>query len=451
MGLTGQLSFWDASAYHQGRLGDSVDWWAFWTFEGTPGRDSVDAHLESRLPSIAAMRRRIVEIPGHVDRPYWVTDATPLSELVTHIDAESMDWATCMDTVGKLLATPLDSRKTAWKLYVFHGVTGCPHTAGPATFVVGHISHTMMTGSAFPSMSKALFADGTEVLVDGLPAARDKALSPLAALARSAAAPFKLVPFGVRLAKTKRTAAPAPAGAAEVARTFESPTYDLPPGGGDRTLRFVEIPTNQLRGGSTTVTVGALTAVSKAMQTFAERESGEPITQVLSNVVIAVPDADYMGVNRLGYSLLNLRGDLADLKARSAEIAAALATARDRIADPARAAVDAVQGRVPFLLYRMASAVGRKRTLAAVRPYDERLYTALTSLVASPAGCALAGAPMTMLSVYQGGSMGLTHSMCGSKESVTIAMVAQRGVISDIDQYAADLQAAAVEVGKALN
>lgn len=449
MGVTGQLSFWDAAAYQQSRLGDPVDWFAFWVFEGVPDRAAVEAQLSARLPAIALLRRRIAELPGHLDRPYWVVDDSPLADHLLHHDGESLDWSACMDRIGQYFPHQLDGRRTSWQLHVFYDVRNCPHTDGPATVVVAQLSHAMTTGMAMDPLTDALFGTGRPVAVLGLPEARTQPLSRVRALGRSARAPFRALSLVIRVATSKSNKkVPTPAKPPEMVRPdIARPPEPVAADRGPRTIRFVQVPTAQVKGESVTVTAGVLAAISGAMQDYVESVSGLRSAQITSNVVVSVPEAELMGVNRLSYEILNLRGDLETLGDRARAIAAALRASRER---PVKQSTAGVQATVPFMVYRLAARLGRRRAKAVSFLFDQRLYTALTSLIVK-SDAELAGFPVRLMSVYQGGSLGLTHSLCGSPETVTVGVVAQSGVIADIDAYASYLKNALATLGETLH
>ena len=84
--------------------------------------------------------------------------------------------------------------------------------------------------------------------------------------------------------------------------------------------RIVTFPTARLRGPGVTVTTAAAAAISLAMQRNVTATRESPLAGLYSNIVLFLPDADFMGVNSLGYGAISLHSELDDVRERALAI-----------------------------------------------------------------------------------------------------------------------------------
>src|SRR3954468_6603037 len=84
---------------------------------GPPTLAELRAHLQDRLVAgVPAFRRRLLQIPFHLDFPYWVDES--------HVDIERHvrerrvrspgDWDSLLATILEVHAEPLDKRYPLW-------------------------------------------------------------------------------------------------------------------------------------------------------------------------------------------------------------------------------------------------------------------------------------------------------------------------------------------------
>lgn len=112
-------------------------------FDGTTSDGATIGRMkqryEERLPLLTPMRRKLVDVPLHLDYPYWADD--PDLDLDEHIRQISLpppaDDEQLAELVAELTARPLDRSRPLWELYVIDGLpdgriahlTLCHHAA----------------------------------------------------------------------------------------------------------------------------------------------------------------------------------------------------------------------------------------------------------------------------------------------------------------------------------
>lgn len=86
--------------------------------------EAFKAQIESKLPVLEPFRRRLVEVPFGLDRPYWIND--PDFELDFHIRHLAVPGKGTPTQVGeliaRLIARPMDRTRPLWEVYVIEGL-----------------------------------------------------------------------------------------------------------------------------------------------------------------------------------------------------------------------------------------------------------------------------------------------------------------------------------------
>ncbi len=135
LGHVASLSFFDAT-----RLG------------GRSFRDAIEQTLETRLHLLPPYRRRLVEVPLDLDRPYWIED--PNFDLDFHIRHIAVpppgDDQQLSELVSRLHARPLDRARPLWELYVIEGV------ANGRVALYTKIHHCTIDGVSGAEMSQVM-------------------------------------------------------------------------------------------------------------------------------------------------------------------------------------------------------------------------------------------------------------------------------------------------------
>jgi WS/DGAT/MGAT family acyltransferase len=118
----------------------------------------VIANFEARLNRLPLFRTRLVEVPGGVDRPYWVKDANFDVEFhLRHIALpQPGDWRQLCIQVARLHARPLDMARPLWECYVIEGLDNIPNLPKGSFAVYTKMHHSLVDGAGGASFMAAL-------------------------------------------------------------------------------------------------------------------------------------------------------------------------------------------------------------------------------------------------------------------------------------------------------
>lgn len=446
----------DAAYLFESRLGPHLDRVGFWVFDNRthtlPTRAAIDAHLRDRAPFIATLNRRIVEIPAHLDYPYWVVGG-PLGEQVRHHDPAGLDWDAFSEVVADLAATEMDPRTHAWRIHVFHGVRGVPGTLGPATIIVLQGSHALVAGPSIAAVAFALFGDPHEPLqVPGIEPAGERVDRYRVAWRGLISAPLALVRY-LRLMRDelRRARTDAPPGPAAEGRTA---TVLNRTAGRRRVARVLLLDVATLKRKDLSLTTVLLTAVSVALQQYLDECHGGCPGDLATVVTIALKTApETLGVNRLAGAVVDLHPTIDDLPTRAAAIGTSLKEARTRHSDDRSADSIRIVNALPSVLYPLVSRSARRHARAARSRGTVRAHTLVSSIdVGGPVALELLGAPLVFSAAYPPltAEVGLTHCLIGAGDRSSLAVLASPDTVPEIDRYTALLESALSTVSEGL-
>jgi WS/DGAT/MGAT family acyltransferase len=118
----------------------------------------VIANFEQRLNRLPLFRTRLVEVPGGVDRPYWVKDANFDVEFhLRHIALpQPGDWRQLCIQVARLHARPLDMSRPLWECYIIEGLDNIPDLPEGSFAVYTKMHHSLVDGAGGTSFMAAL-------------------------------------------------------------------------------------------------------------------------------------------------------------------------------------------------------------------------------------------------------------------------------------------------------
>jgi WS/DGAT/MGAT family acyltransferase len=118
----------------------------------------VIANFEQRLQRMPLFRTRLVEVPGGVDRPYWVKDANFDVEFhLRHIALpEPGDWRQLCIQIARLHSRPLDMSRPLWEAYIIEGLDNIPHLPEGSFAVYTKMHHSLVDGAGGSSFMAAL-------------------------------------------------------------------------------------------------------------------------------------------------------------------------------------------------------------------------------------------------------------------------------------------------------
>ena len=127
----------------------------------------VISSFERRLSAQPMFRTRLIEVPGGLDRPYWVKDANFDVEFhLRHIALpEPGDWRQLCIQVARLHARPLDMSRPLWEAYIIEGLDNIPNLPKGCFAIYTKMHHSLVDGaggSSFMALIHDLVANPTE-------------------------------------------------------------------------------------------------------------------------------------------------------------------------------------------------------------------------------------------------------------------------------------------------
>ena len=133
----------------------------------------VIANFERRLNQNPLFRTRLVEVPGGLDRPYWVKDANFDVEFhLRHIALPAPgDWRQFCIQVARLHSRPLDLSRPLWEAYIIEGLDNIPNLPEGCFAVYTKMHHALVDGAggaSFMAMLHDLVPDPVDDLGDDL-------------------------------------------------------------------------------------------------------------------------------------------------------------------------------------------------------------------------------------------------------------------------------------------
>lgn len=118
----------------------------------------VIANFERRLQQNPLFRTRLVEVPGGVDRPYWVKDANFDVEFhLRHIALpQPGDWRQLCIQVARLHSRPLDLSRPLWEAYIIEGLDNIPNLPEGCFAIYTKMHHALVDGAGGSSFMALL-------------------------------------------------------------------------------------------------------------------------------------------------------------------------------------------------------------------------------------------------------------------------------------------------------
>ena len=128
----------------------------------------VISGFERRLSKQPLFRTRLLEVPGGLDRPYWVKDANFDVEFhLRHIALpEPGDWRQLCIQIARLHARPLDMSRPLWEAYIIEGLDNIPGLPEGCFAIYTKMHHALVDGaggSSFMALIHDLVANPPQV------------------------------------------------------------------------------------------------------------------------------------------------------------------------------------------------------------------------------------------------------------------------------------------------
>jgi diacylglycerol O-acyltransferase len=125
---------------------------------GTLRFKSVLNFFETRMKQTKVFRRRLVEAPWGLDRPYWIDDSdVDIEYHVRHIALpQPGDWRQLMIQVARLHSRSLDKSKPLWEAYIIEGLDNVPGIAPESFALYIKFHHAAVDGEAGVEIIRAI-------------------------------------------------------------------------------------------------------------------------------------------------------------------------------------------------------------------------------------------------------------------------------------------------------
>ncbi|MFD4367960.1 hypothetical protein [Rhodococcus sp. NPDC058521] len=421
--------------------------YAFDTAETDP--NVLRRWVQERVELIGDLRLVVRDVPWDIDYPAWVSCEPDEDRIVVH-DISDRTWQGWTDAIADLLGAAVDVRESPWRLHLFPGVARVPGGTADASLVaVLQVSHALADGKRAAAIARSLFGPEPPA-VSPRPASRVESIAQskealvVRGILRLPVLFGRMVVSGVRAYRAYRDSE------ALTARGEIPPKLD----GRDLTVlnsdpagrhgvRLIVLPLSDLRGGSETVTIAALTAISVALPAYLER-GGHGVPARLGAEVTVADSVDSPSRNNFRNVSVDLFPSERDLRVRARKIAEALDERRIRAAHPTVLA----QGDPMAVTAAPLIRSGVRSYSSDVVPEKVSGNTVLTSVNRGPAdlrfgaGDALFTAGFPALSP----AMGVTHGVYSLGETVTVSVHFGPTVMPDADVYEDMLRRALSEV-----
>jgi len=126
--------------------------------EGFVRFKDVIANFNRRLGSNPLFRTRLLEVPGGLDRPYWVKDANFDVEFhLRHIALPHPgDWRQLCIQVARLHSRPIDMSRPLWECYIIEGLDNIPHLPEGSFAIYTKMHHALVDGAGGSSFMELL-------------------------------------------------------------------------------------------------------------------------------------------------------------------------------------------------------------------------------------------------------------------------------------------------------
>ena len=119
-----------------------------------------------RAAEFPQFRRRLVQLPFSLDRPYWIEeDAIDVEFHVRHIAVPHPgDWRQLCIQVARLHSRPIDRSKPLWEAYVIEGLNKIPGLPPGSFALYTKMHHSIIDGESGTELMKALHSLSPEPL-----------------------------------------------------------------------------------------------------------------------------------------------------------------------------------------------------------------------------------------------------------------------------------------------
>ncbi|OZE99880.1 wax ester/triacylglycerol synthase domain-containing protein [Rhodococcoides fascians] len=432
-----RLDILDAS-FHYASKSAPRDQYVLLTFDAgdlsSPTLDEITDFIDARARSIPDLNKRLVEIPGNLEYPYWSRSVG----LPPIVEFGSGTWESVVDELGLLVQKSVDATRAAWQVHVARDVEDVPHAVGRALVVVVQVSHALTDGRGATRLARALFSvDPPEPSQSQARLFKPHLRVPVA-VGALAALPFRLAAARLAARRTRRTFERERGSITDRNVLRPSISSNVEPTG-NRVAHVIPCAPHRLTKTRFSVTTTALTAVGLAAERYLETV-GDAVPVTLNALVpMGLPeDVKWPAENRIVNGDVDLHVDVSDIAERARRTAASLAEAREKLLDPLLLRWIRAENLVPAPVFLALDRRARKHALRERTVHDE--VTSNLTVVSVNRGDArleLCGAP----GLFSGGfpmlgpARSLTHGFYGLGDTVTVCVTACPDTFPDHARY----------------
>ena len=127
---------------------------------GAFGFDEFRAHIEACLDGSPLFRRRLVEVPLHLGRPFWIED--PHFDLDLHLQHSALprpgNWGRLRELAARMFSRPLDPERPLWHLNFVSGLDASGDFPPGSFAVISRIHHAAADGLGTLDMFNAVWS-----------------------------------------------------------------------------------------------------------------------------------------------------------------------------------------------------------------------------------------------------------------------------------------------------
>lgn len=127
---------------------------------GTFDFEAFRSHIAACLDSSPIFRRRLVQVPLRLGRPFWVDD--PHFDLDLHLQHSALprpgDWASLRELAARMFSRPLDPERPLWHLTFVSGLDACPQFPRGSFAVISRVHHAAADGLGTLDMFNAVWS-----------------------------------------------------------------------------------------------------------------------------------------------------------------------------------------------------------------------------------------------------------------------------------------------------
>ncbi len=406
-----------------------------------PGGYRFEAFREfvaQRLPLLAPLRRRLVEVPGGLAHPYWIDE--PAIDLDLHLRRAAVPSPggphELAQMAARMMERPLDRSRPLWEMELVEGL------AGGRIALLAKIHHAMMDGLAGMKLMASLFSETSalEAPRSIAPRAPDQVPSRLRLLADAvpwlARQPWRATRASARTARSLLRRALSARGqpaapALEVARSWLN--VQITP---QRAVAYTSLALADLRAVGepfgATITDVLLALVSGALRRYLAARGVVPSAPLVAAVPIAVRGQRDERANAVTSTSVSLADDLPDPAARLLQIRDAMAAGKRTRGSSVGEDLAAWANVPPPFVFSLLSDAYLDLHLA--ERMDPICNLVVSSVPGPPQALHLAGARLVGIHplgpIYSGVALNVTAIGCA--DSLDIGLVACRGRMPDL-------------------